>query len=1272
MAARIGSLYVDLTMNSRGFVSGMDRAAAVTGRAATAINRNVGLSQRTIDAFSRSTGNRSFRPYAIIAASRAYETAADRSNLLRGSLLTLTAVAGGFSAALGTNLISRYADTAINLNNQLRTVTTSTSNLAAVQEQLEAVSQRSRSSLQATGALYARTARASEQLGLSQEKLLRITETIQKAFSIGGATSAEAQGAAIQLSQGIASDRFSGEEFRSVAENAPVLLRGMAESLGVNIGKLREMANAGELTADVVTKAILKASARIEGEFGSTVISMDRAITHVDNKLLEFIANTDKAYGITGLLASGIVSFGDNLDKIIPPLTTVAALVGAVFLARNRGALGGGLGALLGGGAGFALGGLEGAVLGASIGGIGGFGASRKDESGLGFIQRIKADAAAAKANVVELAEAQRDLRASVLESGRAYHKARQAASSDPIAMAPGSDRGAFEREMLQVQKLDEKKLDLLDKQRDAYRRIAAVTAQMSPRAAKFADSQAKAEAKLAESLQQQLTIQRQIAGVGADGRAQGSVEGRPAGVASAAETKQKIALQRELGTVTASIARQQQAIEERSARIAGLATEADRKAAAERLTISRQIMATTQEMNTLDQERTQQAQAAAAARTTAERAGAQVARDSVAQASTTYRGFAAALRETSAQLAVATRAASPLGQAMGFVGRQASSLIGLFGGPWGVAITGAALLFAKFAADAQAQAQKISAAKGLVDEALRETGNGAPVGGQAGSLLASEIANIETNIKALEEGASAAEIKLEELFNGFEKARGAQVLVNAFGAIANLPIQGKINELRTLTEQFLAGEADVTTFRAGIEELNNEVNNPAFENISGQVLALANILAAKGFVVDTFKQKIIDLQEVASDPINLLITTTFDQIDAAAIDAPLQNAVNQFAGGLGFTRGLEGELETLRLIGDARKKAEYTDEQVKKAEKDGVVITDAIRSRISAFVDEKIALENRDAAIKKSAKDDPFERAVASIREKTEALRTETQLVGSTTYAIERARVAQELESAAKEARMALTPALYDAILLEADAYAQVAQASEDLEKRRQAETEQLNFYKSTFSSFFVDIKNDLLEGASLWDAFANAGANALNKIADRALGLAADGIFDMIFGALTGGIGGGIGSIFGGGGKGFIPTITGPSLFAAGGFTGPGGKYQPAGIVHAGEYVFDAASVKRIGVGALDAMRMRGYAEGGYVSPSMPRMPTLANAANSNAVNDNGININLNTYINAQGSTMTEAQFKAILNERDRAMRDQLPAMVKKIQSQPRRTFV
>lgn len=74
----------------------------------------------------------------------------------------------------------------------------------------------------------------------------------------------------------------------------------------------------------------------------------------------------------------------------------------------------------------------------------------------------------------------------------------------------------------------------------------------------------------------------------------------------------------------------------------------------------------------------------------------------------------------------------------------------------------------------------------------------------------------------------------------------------------------------------------------------------------------------------------------------------------------------------------------------------------------------------------------------------------------------------------------------------------------------------------------------------------------------------------------------------------------------------------FAEGGYTGHGGKYQPAGIVHAGEYVMSAAATSRIGVGNLEAMHqgaLRGYAAGGLVTPAPIPVPVAPTSTSTSA---------------------------------------------------------
>jgi chaperonin cofactor prefoldin len=109
----------------------------------------------------------------------------------------LNRVAGLVSATIGTiaasaviNQLSKYADTATKIDNAIRTVTTSTGELNRVQEELFNVANNTRTSFESTTELYSKLAKITSELGISQERLLRITETINKTFAASGADAA--------------------------------------------------------------------------------------------------------------------------------------------------------------------------------------------------------------------------------------------------------------------------------------------------------------------------------------------------------------------------------------------------------------------------------------------------------------------------------------------------------------------------------------------------------------------------------------------------------------------------------------------------------------------------------------------------------------------------------------------------------------------------------------------------------------------------------------------------------------------------------------------------------------------------------------------------------------------------------------------------------------------------------------------------------------------------------------------------------------------------
>ena len=121
-------------------------------------------------------------------------------------------------------------------------------------------------------------------------------------------------------------------------------------------------------------------------------------------------------------------------------------------------------------------------------------------------------------------------------------------------------------------------------------------------------------------------------------------------------------------------------------------------------------------------------------------------------------------------------------------------------------------------------------------------------------------------------------------------------------------------------------------------------------------------------------------------------------------------------------------------------------------------------------------------------------------------------------------------------------------------------------------------------FANLTEDLQNGLVDAIVAGQDFAGVMANLAQQIAKAALQAA-------LFGS------GPLATLFGGtAGTGLLTGILG---FANGGYTGSGGKYEAAGVVHKGEYVFDAASVRKLGVQNLEALRQgsKGYANGGAV---------------------------------------------------------------------------
>nr|DAR36301.1 MAG TPA: Tail tape measure [Caudoviricetes sp.] len=262
---------------------------------------------------------------------------------LKGVMFTALAVAG-------VGGIIQTADDMQTLTSQIKIATTSTKDYAHAMSEIERIAMGNMVSLDSVGQLYASNERSLKQLGKSQDEVIKFTENITTAMRVSGG-SAESQAAALtQLGQAMASGVLRGDEFNSVAEQAPVIMELMADSLGVTTGKLRDMAKEGKLTSKVVYDALAGASAsdKLAEKSKKMSTTISGAMQNIQTQWrlgVDAIMNGEGGLysvlaGSINSIALGASSFVDSLPAINQAVTDTIAKakeMGTAFLESDFG-----------------------------------------------------------------------------------------------------------------------------------------------------------------------------------------------------------------------------------------------------------------------------------------------------------------------------------------------------------------------------------------------------------------------------------------------------------------------------------------------------------------------------------------------------------------------------------------------------------------------------------------------------------------------------------------------------------------------------------------------------------------------------------------------------------------------------------------------------------------------------------------------------------------------------------------------------------------------
>lgn len=186
--------------------------------------------------------------------------------------------------------VSQDLDRLTTIKNKLRGLYGDEEKVNQVNEMIFQSAQNARTSVEAFSTTFLKVQLATERYGLSAQQAVQITNTLAKAMTVGGATASETASVMLQFSQALSKGKLDGDEFRSIMENSPVLMRSLAREAGkafgvVNAGQkeLMEWSKKGMLTIDILLKALLNLHNEIDAQFDNTTETIAQSFEKLRN-----------------------------------------------------------------------------------------------------------------------------------------------------------------------------------------------------------------------------------------------------------------------------------------------------------------------------------------------------------------------------------------------------------------------------------------------------------------------------------------------------------------------------------------------------------------------------------------------------------------------------------------------------------------------------------------------------------------------------------------------------------------------------------------------------------------------------------------------------------------------------------------------------------------------------------------------------------------------------------------------------------------------------
>jgi lambda family phage tail tape measure protein len=283
-----------------------------------------------------------------VAAKKSVDQVSDSTDKLTQKVASMGHVGASLYAlnvvfsALGVSIAgaARAADGWAVISAKMRIASGDAKNFAEIQSRLFDIAQDAGARFEDIGDVYAKVAKGGEQLGLTQERVIGVTQTVANTLKMMGGSSASASAALTQFGQALSSGELRGEELNSILEQMPPLAEAIAKGLDKPVGALRKLAADGKLSVEQLVFALEHSALEVERSAAKMPRTFSGSMAVLGNEVQRFVARINESVGASSLFNIAVTTLSDNMSAVAMMFGTVLAVAigkatGAVIAATQ-------------------------------------------------------------------------------------------------------------------------------------------------------------------------------------------------------------------------------------------------------------------------------------------------------------------------------------------------------------------------------------------------------------------------------------------------------------------------------------------------------------------------------------------------------------------------------------------------------------------------------------------------------------------------------------------------------------------------------------------------------------------------------------------------------------------------------------------------------------------------------------------------------------------------------------------------------------------------